>query len=85
MPGIAFLGGKIFTSDPRNSVVTGVYANEGRIRRVGPAEEVRKHLPPDTKIVEIGGKTLLPGLMDAHNHMVHVGSTMQQMDARTPS
>ena len=84
MPGIAFLGGKIFTSDPRNSVVTGVYANEGRIRRVGPAEEVRKHLPPDTKIVEIGGKTLLPGLMDAHNHMVHVGSTMQQMDARYP-
>ena len=84
MPGIAFLGGKIFTSDPRNSVVTGVYANEGRIRRVGPAEEVRKHLPPDTKIVEIGGKTLLPGLMDAHNHMVHVGSTMQQLDARYP-
>ena len=84
MPGIAFLGGKIFTSDPRNSIVTGVYANEGRIRRVGPAEEVRKHLPPDTKIIEIGGKTLLPGLMDAHNHMVHVGSTMQQMDARYP-
>ena len=61
MPGIAFLGGKIFTSDLKNSVVTGVYASEGRIRRVGPAEEVRKHLPQDTRIVNIDGQTLLPG------------------------
>ena len=84
MPGIVFLGGKIFTSDPKNSVVTGVYASEGRIRRVGPAEEVRKHLPPDTRVVNIDGKTLLPGLMDAHNHLVYAGMAMEQLDARYP-
>ena len=84
MPGIAFLGGKIFTSDSKNSVVTGVYASEGRIRRVGAAEEVRKHLPQDTRVVNIEGQTLLPGLMDAHNHLIYAGGAMKQMDARYP-
>ena len=33
--GIAFIGGRISTSDSKNSIPTGVYANEGRIRQVG--------------------------------------------------
>ncbi|MCH8087352.1 MAG: amidohydrolase [Chloroflexi bacterium] len=81
---LAFLGGKIFTSDAKSTIVSGVYAEEGRIRRVGHADEIRKSLPPDTRIIDLQGKTLLPGLMDAHNHMVHVGTTMDNMQVGYP-
>ena len=82
--GLAFLGGTVFTADKRNTIASGVYVEGSRIKTVGHADEVRNSLPPDTKIVDIQGKTLIPGFIDAHNHMVHVGTTMTQMEAGYP-
>ena len=81
---LAFLGGKVFTADPQNSIAGGVYAEDGKIRAVGAKEEVRKALPPDTTIVEIAGKTLVPGFIDAHCHPVLFGAGLGQVDCRYP-
>lgn len=45
----------------------------GRIQAVGHTEEIRRLAGPDTKIVDLTGKALLPGFIDAHTHLVSLG------------
>jgi imidazolonepropionase-like amidohydrolase len=42
---------------------------EGRIRLVGPRVAVEKQAPAATKVIDLGGATVLPGLIDAHTHV----------------
>ena len=41
-----------------------------KIVAVGPAAELQPKLPPDTKLIDLGGATMLPGLIDCHTHVV---------------
>ena len=59
---LAFLGGKVFTADDKNTITSGVYVEDNRISAVGPAEEISRQLPQDTKVIDIEGKTLIPGV-----------------------
>ena len=45
--------------------------DDGRIKAVGPSAAVG--LPPDCQIVDITGHTLLPGLIDCHDHLTSFG------------
>jgi predicted amidohydrolase YtcJ len=45
----------------------------GKILFVGSAADVRKHVGPATKTVDLASKTLLPGFIDTHGHMVYFG------------
>jgi imidazolonepropionase-like amidohydrolase len=64
---IAIRGARLLT------VVNGEIANgalvvkDGKILAVGPAADVK--VPPDAKIVEAAGRTITPGLVDAHSHL----------------
>lgn len=40
-----------------------------RIKAVGPAAEVLRSVPADVRIVDLGGATVLPGLIDCHTHL----------------
>jgi predicted amidohydrolase YtcJ len=46
---------------------------DGKILAVGSTDEIRKLAGPRTKIEDLGGKTVLPGFIDAHMHLVSVG------------
>ncbi len=41
-----------------------------RIKEVGPAAEVQAHAPADAVVIDLGGATLLPGLIDCHAHLL---------------
>ncbi|MCS7198341.1 MAG: amidohydrolase [Candidatus Bipolaricaulota bacterium] len=47
--------------------------SDGKIVATGQNEEIRKLAGPKTKIEDLGGKTVLPGFIDAHMHLVSVG------------
>jgi predicted amidohydrolase YtcJ len=46
---------------------------DGKILAVGSTAELRKLAGPRTQIEDLGGKTVLPGFIDAHMHLVSVG------------
>src|ERR1700704_3653037 len=68
---LKLVNGQIHTLDAKNSVVSEVTIQNGRIETVGkvPGEK----LNPCTKTINLGGRTVVPGLIDNHNHIVLLG------------
>jgi predicted amidohydrolase YtcJ len=64
--------GHIVTMDPRNTSVSEVTIQDGRFAAVGPPPRDLK-LSPCTKTINLGGRTVVPGLIDNHNHIVLLG------------
>ncbi len=67
-PDTVFFNGNIVTLDSVASTVSGVAVKDGRILKVGNSEEMKKLAGPDTRMVDLQGKTVVPGLIDAHCH-----------------
>ncbi len=61
-------GGKVVTVDERFSIAEAVAVRDGRVEAVGSDAEVAKLRGPRTEVVELRGRTVLPGLIDSHAH-----------------
>jgi len=64
----AFVNGRIITVDEAGSVAEAVAVKGGRILRVGSNEHVAGAIGEDTGVHDLGGRTMLPGLIDSHIH-----------------
>lgn len=62
------LNGKILTFDKNDSIVEAVAINEGKIVQVGETTEIERLAGNKTKWIDLKGRTLLPGFVDAHTH-----------------
>jgi predicted amidohydrolase YtcJ len=69
------LNGKIVTLDAKSSVAQAVAIRDGRVMAVGANDEIRKLAGPATKTVDVGGRTVIPGLIDSHIHALRAGLT----------
>ena len=66
------LDGKILTMDSKSRVVAAVAIRDGRIVAVGADEQILKLANEKTRVVQLGGKTVIPGIIAAHCHAVGV-------------
>ncbi len=60
---------------------------DGRIVAVGVDAKIRSWIGPRTKVVELSGHTVFPGLVDGHIHLFRLGQTFSSVDlhgARSP-
>src|SRR5437870_3209556 len=71
-PDTVFINGKIHTMDDENTVVSAVSIRDGRFAEVGHASRGRHG--PNTKVVDLRGRTVVPGIIDNHNHIVLMGN-----------
>jgi imidazolonepropionase len=60
---------------------TSVLIRDGKIDWIGPGLE-GPTIPPDTPTLDATGKTLLPGLVDSHTHLVFAGSREAEYEQR---
>ncbi len=65
----AWVNGNIYTVDPAFSTATSMAVLDGRFIYVGDGEGVRAHIGPKTLVVDLRGKTVIPGLHDSHVHI----------------
>ena len=63
-----YFNGKIVTLDAAGSTAGAVAVKDGKVLKVGSADEIKKLAGPSTRLVDLGGKTVVPGLIDAHCH-----------------
>ena len=74
--------GKVVTVDREFSVRQALAVKGDRLLRVGTDEEVLKTRGPRTAMVDLGGKMVLPGLIDSHTHPT--GACMTEFDHPVP-
>jgi predicted amidohydrolase YtcJ len=67
-------GGTVHTVDPHDSVAEAVAIADGRIVAVGSSKRILALASPVTRVVDLAGRTVVPGFVDAHPHMDMVGT-----------
>ena len=74
-----YVNGMIITMNDKAPRAEALALHNGIIIAIGTSEAVIPHQGPETEVVDLGGKTLLPGFVDAHSHFAGVG--MQAISA----
>ena len=68
---LAFVNGKIVTVNPKDEVTEALAVRGRKILRVGARERVDPTIGPDTKVIDLQGRSLLPGFIENHIHMTN--------------
>ena len=76
-------GGTIVTLDPELPAAEAVAVRDGRVVAVGSDDEVLRFVGPETDQIDLGGRSVVPGLADNHFHGIGGGSGVSLSAART--
>lgn len=71
---LVVFNGKIATQDDRRSFVTALAVKDGRIVEAGRDRDAMRHAQRDTVCIDLNGRTVIPGLIDAHLQAIRGGS-----------
>ncbi|WP_136645809.1 amidohydrolase [Tabrizicola sp. YIM 78059] len=78
-PEMIITNAKVLTMDEDNPRAEAVALSGGRILAVGSREEVEALAGPGTRLLDAGGRTLLPGFVESHLHLVLGGNELSQL------
>ncbi|MFT4040975.1 MAG: amidohydrolase [Thermomicrobiales bacterium] len=78
-PDLILVNGVIHTVDASHPLVSAVAVRDGRIVATGDDAEIRALAGPATIIEDLGGAAVVPGLIDAHNHMQNTGIMLREI------
>jgi predicted amidohydrolase YtcJ len=86
-PDLLLVNAQVLTMDPARPRAAAVAVSGGRIAAVYDRPPGTADLPgvPPSRVIDLGGATLLPGFHDAHNHMTGFGLSLAEIDLRTGS
>ncbi|MEP2987782.1 MAG: amidohydrolase family protein [Parasphingorhabdus sp.] len=79
-----YLGENIVTMDPAVKDAEGVAVSNGKIIGVGSREEILRHKGPDSTVMELGDRALLPGFIDAHGHLTFQAALLSAVNLSSP-
>ena len=75
---------RIATMDPANPSAQAVAIKDGVIAAIGSNDDAAALRDSGTTVIDAGGRRVLPGFIEPHNHMVSFASSSLDVDARTP-
>jgi predicted amidohydrolase YtcJ len=78
VPDLILVNGAIHTVDDANPRATAVAIRDGRFVAVGN-DEIRALAGPSTRVEDLGGAAVVPGLIDAHNHLQATGRMLREV------
>jgi len=81
---LVLLNGKIVTIDLSETIAEAVAVRGGRFLKVGSSEEIRRLARSKTRIIDLKGKTVLPGFIDTHEHCIRKGMRGDWVDCASP-
>lgn len=67
---LIFLNARVYTGDSENPWAEALAVREEKIIYIGSQKNVESFKRPDSRVVDTGGKMIMPGLIDAHVHPV---------------
>ncbi len=75
-PDIVLINGPIYTGDEKHREFTGAAIAGGLVTALGEAEEIESLADEETRIVDLQGRSAIPGIVDSHNHLPTAGEMM---------
>jgi predicted amidohydrolase YtcJ len=71
---LVLINGKIHTMDAHNSVVSSAAIRDGRFVALGTGRGAPVQPGRETRVIDLRGRTVVPGIIDNHNHLVLMGN-----------
>ncbi|HEX6279534.1 MAG TPA: amidohydrolase [Pyrinomonadaceae bacterium] len=79
-PDLIIVNANIRTMDKANPTAEALTVKAGRITAVGTTEDIQKLAGKETKVIDAGGRPVLPGFNDAHAHFMAIGNIFSSID-----
>lgn len=77
---MVIFGGKIYTVNDAQSEVEAVAVKNDRIVYAGSEAEVQEYIGKTTEVIDLAGKTMIPGFIEGHGHFMGVGYNALNLD-----
>jgi predicted amidohydrolase YtcJ len=81
---LVFINGQIITLDNQERTVTTLAVEAGLIAALGSAADVQPYIDRGFRVIDLEGKALIPGFIDAHSHFPGSGITRIAADLNSP-
>lgn len=79
---LLLFNGNFITLDEKKPYASALAVFDGKILKIGDYEDVKDLVREDTGKRDLEGKTVVPGFIDAHIHLISLGLAMQVIDLR---
>lgn len=80
-PEVIYVNGKIYTLDKNNTIVEAIAVYEGKILATGKSTELTEKYK-DAKVIDLKGKTVVPGFIDAEANLMEFSKQLSLLDLR---
>ncbi len=77
---VILINGTVYTVDSEFSVAEAVAVRGNHIIAVGTTEEIQPLASPATLLIDLDGRTVIPGLVDAHAHLFGYAASLERLD-----
>lgn len=77
---LVLVNGHVYTANDRQPTATAVSILDGRIAEVGRDEDVLAATKAGTPVIDLNGKTVVPGFIDAHLHLTALGFSLLELN-----
>ena len=77
---LVLVNGKIYTVDNARPIASALAVRGGRVLFVGSDAEARVLANASTRVIDLNGKTVIPGIVDAHAHLLGLGNTLARVN-----
>nr|WP_315981653.1 amidohydrolase family protein [Aliamphritea spongicola] len=84
MANYAFINGEVITVDAQDRICSALLVTGKHITAVGSDAEILAQAD-DHQVIDLQGRTLMPGFIDAHNHLTHQGAAFATVDFGYPA
>ena len=74
------INARIYTVDDSRPVVSALAVRDGRIAFAGSVREAMALRGAGTRVLDLKGRTIIPGMMDAHAHLLALGKSLQTVN-----
>jgi len=79
---LVFINGQIITVDETSPQAEALAVKRGKIVAAGSNQEIEDYIKEQTEVIDLAGKTLIPGFIDSHAHFMSVGRSKMTIDLR---
>ncbi len=77
---LAIVNAKVLVCDTAMTRVSAIAVKAGRVLAIGARSDIEPYLDKSTQVIDAGGMTITPGLIDSHLHFVGLGQSLQMLD-----